>query len=347
VYRISDDSGTQHTLDPGVAKNSFETGETVRVTMRAANTGSSGIDANWVLNLAPSADHSDVRFNSDPTPNNTNDKTIPNDGQWHYYSFDWIIGGNDPESAYDAIGVIRDSLDWNNVLEDTETGPNTTSVGANAWVTNQFSIGTSGSVTYGTTVITHGYRKPFTGLPSWMFDIAGAILNRAGKGRIWKYDEQSESFVKHVDGDPNGEQILIFDWGDQSNNNFYGYSEAAGDALLTALIMGEKQGKWSLGNLHFIGHSRGAVVNSEVVERFIKIGKSVDHVTNLDPHDWGFKTKFTDDFDVNPNLVEQGVVFWEGTQWADTYYQDKNNPENITARRTEWQICTGNLQRLL
>ena len=69
-------------------------------------------------------------------------------------------------------------------------------------------------VAYGTTVITHGFRIWGAELPEWTFTMADAILRRAGKGRIWKYDEQNESFVFHdVVGlrSKDGEHILIFD----------------------------------------------------------------------------------------------------------------------------------------
>jgi Right handed beta helix region/Putative metal-binding motif len=338
IYRISDESGTPHTSDPGIEVGTFESGETIRITLRARNNGSSNIDANWVLNLSPADDHTDVRYNSDPSSNNTNDKTIPADGQWYYYSFDWAIDGNDPTGIYDAVAAIRDGNNWDNVLDDTENGANTTSVGYSAWVNNVFNV-----VIYGTTVITHGYWFSLDyslgdQLPdyTWMDSMAEAILMRIGKGRIWKYNSESESFILNEGADNDGENILIFDWASQSNKDCQGFSEAAGDALFAALLLGEQNGNWSLDHLHFIGHSRGAVVNSEVVERLIAIDRSVEHVTTLDPHDSGFAELITgykivcDDYDVNYYTIgEIGVVTWEGVVKADNYYSTDDCQEGI------------------
>ena len=140
LYRVSDTLGILHTSNPGIAKSSFTEGTTVRVTMRSRNNGPSSVGANWVLNLAPSSDHNNILYNSDPTANNTNDKIIPNDGVWYYYSFDWDISPGSPIGSYDLIGSIRDSSDWNNVLDDTELGANTKSFGTNSWLQDILSV---------------------------------------------------------------------------------------------------------------------------------------------------------------------------------------------------------------
>ena len=96
--------------------------------------------------------------------------------------------------------------------------------------------------------------------------------------------------------------------------------------------MGEQNGDFFLENIHFIGHSRGCSVNSETVERLLKIGIAVDHVTNLDAHDWGDDLfNFSDDYDVNPDTLiitepasripNRGIVAWEGIGWSDSYWQ--------------------------
>ena len=140
LYRISDTSGTANTSNPGTTKTSFLPDETARVTLRARNNGPSSVGANWVLNLAPSNDHNNIRHNSDPSANNTNDKIIPNDGQWYYYSFDWTVDSDDPSGSYDLLGAIRSSSDWDEVLDDTEDGANTTSLGDKAWLNNVLTI---------------------------------------------------------------------------------------------------------------------------------------------------------------------------------------------------------------
>ncbi len=141
LYRVSDTSGTPYSDNPGNEQLYFDPGDTMRITLRARNTGAANVNANWVLNLTPSNDHDNVRFNSDPTPNNTNDKTIPNDGSWYYYSFDWMTDTDDPIGAYDILAAVRSASDWNTILDDTEEGVNTTSLGPVAWLTECFHIG--------------------------------------------------------------------------------------------------------------------------------------------------------------------------------------------------------------
>ena len=86
------------------------------------------------------------------------------------------------------------------------------------------------------------------------------------------------------------ETFIVFDWGDDSNENGEGFSEAAAEALFAALVQASQgpSALVSLDNLHLIGHSRGTVVNSEVAERLIAADFPAPiQVTNLDPHDSG------------------------------------------------------------
>ncbi len=202
-------------------------------------------------------------------------------------------------------------------------------------------------ITYGTTVITHGYQldgnAPIYKKGDWAYDMAEAILQKANnKGCIKKYNKNTGKFDTKIDkGD--GENILLFDWASESNFNIQGYSEAAGDALFSSLILGNKNNEFGLNNIHFIGHSRGTVVNTEAVERLLSLEKesaysskiSINQVTNLDPHDWGgLNSTLAKDFDNHPNLVidcphighlNNGVISWEGSGFNDTYYQVGNS----------------------
>ena len=116
---------------------------------------------------------------------------------------------------------------------------------------------------------------------------------------------------------------------DESNNLSSGNSEAASDALFAALLEGERMDIFSLNSIHFIGHSRGSVVISETTERLLALGRSVEHVTYLDAHDWG-AVDLWDDWDVNESLFidyppehvpNSGVVSWTNTMWSDSYFQ--------------------------
>lgn len=201
--------------------------------------------------------------------------------------------------------------------------------------------------TFGTTVITHGFQSAFVGedLPCWALDMATAIVDRAGGlGTVLVYDpgdgawKRPQDFPDPPGGckikgiptslDPNEELVLVFDWAQESNGcNVYGAAgtgEAAGDALYAALrdpsLPGSLAGKDLFANgVHFIGHSRGAVVNSETVQRLRRASIPVEHVTTLDPHpieegDFFKCAGFVDWSDPQP-------VTWTEVEWADNYYQ--------------------------
>ncbi len=241
------------------------------------------------------------------------------------------------------------------------------------------------NITYGTTIITHGYKLNFTGSTEWkaykwQFSMAGAIPSAnkrvffLRKGIIYtlKYgyncndilsdpeigdesDIDKDVIKKYFDialkenFDPLRENVIIFDWIEESDWDKYGYSEAAGDSLFALLIRGALDSLWSLEHLHFIGHSRGCIVNSETIERLDRVSdvdneaflplnlhNKIDreiHVTMLDPHPWflpntlDLTDKDPEDhvfFDAQDYLVNSkgaGVECWKNVGYMDVYYQ--------------------------
>lgn len=204
------------------------------------------------------------------------------------------------------------------------------------------------NVSYGTTIITHGYQLSgeapinINDNSAWVLNMANAILERAGnQGCICIYNKLTGNFDVKKGNCGNGETILLYDWGSESNNLSKGFTEASGDALFASLIMGYKNNKFSLTGLHFIGHSRGTIVNSEAIERLLSLKKtssiysnsiSINQVTNLDPHDWGWNGVISD-YDNHPNLnipcpqnrrPNNGTIAWKGSGFNDSYYQIGN-----------------------
>ena len=205
------------------------------------------------------------------------------------------------------------------------------------------------SLTYGTTVITHGWQPPVGANPTsegqWVNKMARAILQKANnKGCIRFYDKKTGNFEFLKDKCPNpngdGENILMFNWANESNVNAKGYSEAAGDALFSSLLMGKNKKEFDLNNIHFIGHSRGTVVNTLTVERLLNLKNkyqeysyvNIDQVSNLDAHDWGFNDRCSDIDDAHPDITvrehpvlttkDNGTIAWKGVGFNDSYYQD-------------------------
>ena len=90
--------------------------------------------------------------------------------------------------------------------------------------------------------------------------------------------------------DPNDEIVLIYDWSWESNLLDNGWNEAAGDNLFASLVDDFQIGNQTINLLdrpmHFIGASRGTVVNTHAARRLDQHFPEVpiDHFTTLDPH---------------------------------------------------------------
>jgi hypothetical protein len=224
----------------------------------------------------------------------------------------------------DNGAAIAESDEWNN------------------YATAKLTVAAPAVRKYGTTVITHGFTR-FGGDPinEWMLPMADAICKRAGSARLYLYNRATARFEPN-NSQPNcrtvgsdAETVLVFDWTAESGYFSHGNSEAAGDALFALLVSGYQtySPNWRLDNLHFIGHSRGTIVNSEVVERLLHHLNSLRltiadlHVTTLDPHNDGdqiLNTGVADDFDVNHDDVGveyRGIGVWKGETYHDNYYQ--------------------------
>ncbi|MDT3697621.1 MAG: LamG-like jellyroll fold domain-containing protein [Ignavibacterium sp.] len=136
---------------------------------------------------------------------------------------------------------------------------------------------------------------------------------------------------------PDKDNVFIFDWTLESAINVHGFAEAAGDVLAATLVNLANDYSFLLKHLHFIGHSRGCVVNSEAIQRLIYwaangiLPSEVNldpeiHMTTLDPHPaghWrGFLVPMDDD---RVNSFNIGVAGWKSgsylTKYIDNYFE--------------------------
>ena len=196
-----------------------------------------------------------------------------------------------------------------------------------------------------TVVITNGF-QPNGDYPSdWINPMADAIFSKIkGEARIYKFNPATSRFEPDGGNPFSPHTVLKMDWAESSNDVGPGYSEAAGEALFGALMDGYERGLFSLQNVHFIGHSRGTVVNSEAIERLLWITDSTNtektkraglarpniQVTTLDPHDNGILDgKLYSDYDVNTSIPNNGVISWKGTRFADNYYSTDNRRSKV------------------
>ncbi|MCC3557131.1 DNA/RNA non-specific endonuclease [Microcoleus sp. PH2017_35_SFW_U_B] len=146
--------------------------------------------------------------------------------------------------------------------------------------------------------------------------------------------------------DNNEPLVLLNDWS-QNNESAVpdsGFTEAAADAFFTSLVQLDgvlkdetstaKQGALFNSPLHFVGFSRGTVVNSEIIQRLGSYfpdagGKENSNtrdlqMTTLDPHDFdqpGLDV-VTENFG---DFREPKVQVWKNVTFADNYYQTVPN----------------------
>jgi hypothetical protein len=196
------------------------------------------------------------------------------------------------------------------------------------------------------TIITHGFVLGISQIgdataPGWTYTMADAILDRAdgsanrltSYGSIYVHDTSTGRWK--AAGVPNRTNtdrtdhhiVLIFDWATESDKQENGWLEAAADSLFAALQTpppaltqaGLSTFLASEHNLHFIGHSRGAVLNSRVCNRigwwFPEL--KVDHVTSLDPHPAGPMN----DFGFDATLGDGRLCTYRNVAFADNYFR--------------------------
>ena len=93
---------------------------------------------------------------------------------------------------------------------------------------------------YGTTIIAHGYQFLATSPPDWVRTMGLAIGNRLGNARVRQLNPDTGEFELISNGvigsGSDWEEVLIMDWADESDINTRGFSEAAADAFVAALI---------------------------------------------------------------------------------------------------------------
>ncbi|MEG3847469.1 DNA/RNA non-specific endonuclease, partial [Microcoleus sp. herbarium19] len=142
--------------------------------------------------------------------------------------------------------------------------------------------------------------------------------------------------------DQNQSLVLLNDWSNNAESSApdSGFSEAVADAFFTSLVQLDqllidenstaKQGAIFNSPLHFVGFSRGTVVNSEIIQRlgtyFPEAGGKENsdvrdlQMTTLDPHDFdqpGLDV-LVDNFG---DFKEPKVQVWKNVTFADNYYQ--------------------------
>jgi hypothetical protein len=164
------------------------------------------------------------------------------------------------------------------------------------------------------TVLTHGFETRLaldqSRPPDAFVELARNIRDAAGGGVVAVYRKETGDWIRIDDGQSlrvsppelGKSLVLVSDWMRESDIADEGFAEAAGDAIFASLVkLNNELGGAIFGRrtdgvqsthpqqspIHFISHSRGTVVNSEIIQRLGSYVPSVGvRMTTLDPHDF-------------------------------------------------------------
>lgn len=229
----------------------------------------------------------------------------------------------------------------------------------------------------GVTIISHGFQLDGA-FPDWSVALGQAVLDRAdgvsntarNTGSIFKHDPITGAWlpldpVFHPNVWQNSNRrdqhiVLLYDWADESNDFDDGWLEGAADNLFASLLtpfpstpaFGQLAGESALSvslnapeallNMHFVGHSRGAVLNSLVTERFAHYFSEykIDQVTSLDPHPAG---GLMDDpgFNAANGGHASRLFTYNNVRFADNYYQEDGDYEPFAPPDFDGVIANG------
>jgi len=300
----------------------------------------------------------------------------PATGQYRIWRYDPMVAGNnnplvgDPvaEGVFDTIraGHQLISLDDNHLLDwQPQTGQyrlwrfELMAIGALA--VDDVAAKLAGQTITGVTVITHGFQSSDSFGDS-LLPLAQDIHQKAG-GWLLDYDVDGNGspFFDTCTNDCGApapgeggtrELVLLFDWAAGSNEHSSGWGEAAGDALFNLLVGINLLAPAASANppYHLIGHSFGAAVTAELVERLAYFAIPVDHLTLLDPHDFDQNIYGVDTaqrlFDLGKPFG-YGATVWNNVIFADVYYQTRGQPTGTPIPVPDGRPIPGAYNKLL
>ncbi|MDQ6859850.1 MAG: hypothetical protein M3032_01650 [Verrucomicrobiota bacterium] len=175
----------------------------------------------------------------------------------------------------------------------------------------------------GVTIITHGFAGNVT---DWIIPMAGKIGGYPGFPGV-NYSCYEISITRNGSGQyvaaasliggvppaqtDSGEIVVKLDWSTLSSNgtSTTTVAQTAVNAVLSSTLLPELGGR-SLGELplHFIGHSRGGSVMTEMARLLGAQGVWVDHVSTLDPRPVA-------------QFGDAAVTSWANVLYADNFWQ--------------------------
>ena len=157
----------------------------------------------------------------------------------------------------------------------------------------------------GVTVLTHGFQldpepsfsDPAYRQPEAFMQLARLIADASGGGVVLSYNKNTGQWVDLKTGATGAAAlqggkavVLVADWFKESDISDAGFAEAAAESMYASLadLNLKTTGALFGSPLHFIGHSRGTSVNSEIIQRMALLNPTITgiHMTTLDAHEF-------------------------------------------------------------
>jgi len=186
----------------------------------------------------------------------------------------------------------------------------------------------------GVTIIVHGW-NPDGSQPSWMNEMANAIISRSGgngqigtitvTGSVGNLTATCSNWNFDMANATSGEIVVLVNWTAVSNHLTTSVTAQSVATVVAPKIYQSQNSQFPLSELpiHLIGHSRGGGMVFEIARLLGLQGIEVEQVTSLDPHPL---TKADPQPVMGSHTIDTPVQIYENILFVDNYYQNIQFP---------------------
>jgi len=186
----------------------------------------------------------------------------------------------------------------------------------------------------GVTIIVHGW-NPDGSQPSWMNEMANAIISRSGgngqigtitvTGSVGNLTATCSNWNFDMANATSGEIVVLVNWTAVSNHLTTSVTAQSVATVVAPKIYQSQNSQFPLSELpiHLIGHSRGGGMVFEIARLLGLQGIEVEQVTSLDPHPL---TEADPQPVMGSHTIDTPVQIYENILFVDNYYQNIQFP---------------------
>jgi len=186
----------------------------------------------------------------------------------------------------------------------------------------------------GVTIIVHGWNQDGS-QPSWMNEMANAIISRSGgngqigtitvTGSVGNLTATCSNWNFDMANATSGEIVVLVNWTAVSNHLTTSVTAQSVATVVAPKIYQSQNSQFPLSELpiHLIGHSRGGGMVFEIARLLGLQGIEVEQVTSLDPHPL---TEADPQPVMGSHTIDTPVQIYENILFVDNYYQNIQFP---------------------